>query len=105
MAKENFGIIIGASIVKKEIYDGLTKQQQDVLIDTSVRAARALDKIVQRDDAKAYRSLLSRGLSEVDLGAHKSAWDQAAATTRQKLAGRVYSKDLLKAVEAAVAGK
>lgn len=105
VAKQNFGIIIGASIVKKDIFDQLTPAHQEVLVDTAQRAARALDKLVQRDDNKAYRSLLSRGLTEVDLSAHKAAWDKAADDTRDKLAGRVYSKALLDAVSAAAAGK
>ena len=105
LAKDNFGIIVGGSIIKQETFDELSEGDQQVLIDTSERAARALDTLVRRDDARAYKSLVSRGMTEVDTSAHKAEWDAVAAKTRKNLTGRVYSKSLLDAVEAIVAGK
>ena len=105
MAKENFGIIVGGSLIKQEKFDELTEHDQKVLMDTSARAARASDKLARRDDSRAYESLLKRGITEVDTLAHKAAWDAVAKKTRDSLAGRVYSKSLLEAVEKVVAGK
>jgi len=105
MAKENFGIIVGGSLIKQEKFDELTEHDQKVLMDTSARAARASDKLARRDDSRAYESLLKRGITEVDTSAHKAAWDAVAKKTRDSLAGRVYSKSLLEAVEKVVAGK
>ncbi|MBW1761441.1 MAG: TRAP transporter substrate-binding protein DctP [Deltaproteobacteria bacterium] len=105
MAKENFGILIGGSLIKQEKFDELTEHDQKVLIDTSERAARAGDTMARRDDARAYASLVKRGMIEVDTSPYKAEWDAVATKTREKLTGRVYSKSLLEAVEKAVANK
>ena len=103
MAKQNFGIIIGGSFLKKEKFDSLSEHDQKVLLETSLRAAKAGDKLARRDDARAYESLVKRGINVVDTSAHQAAWDAAAAQTRENLTGRLYSKSLLEAVEKAVA--
>jgi TRAP-type C4-dicarboxylate transport system substrate-binding protein len=105
MAKQNFNIIIGGSIVKKEIFDQLTPEDQKSLSDTAEITARAMDKIVLRDDAKAYDTLVNRGIVEVDLDRHKAEWDSVAKEAREQLAGRVYSKSLLDQVAELAAKK
>jgi TRAP-type C4-dicarboxylate transport system substrate-binding protein len=95
MAKQNFNILIGGSIIKKEMFDRLTPGDQKILRDTAERGARAMDRIVLRDDDKAYRTLVERGISVVDLSPHQAEWDAVAKQARQQLAGRVYSKSLL----------
>ena len=103
MAKENFGIIIGGSVIKQEKFDLLSEHDKKVLIETSERAARAGDIMARRDDDRAYASLIKRGMIEVDTAAHRPAWDAVAKKTRENLTGRVYSKSLLEAVENAIA--
>ena len=95
MAKQNFNIIIGGSIIKREIFDQLTPGDQKILLDTAERSARAVDKIVIRDDQRAYQTLVERGIREVDLTPYQSEWDAVAKKAREQLAGRVYSKSLL----------
>jgi TRAP-type C4-dicarboxylate transport system substrate-binding protein len=102
MAKQNFGIIIGGSFMKKEKFDELTEHDQKVLLETSERAARATDKLSRRDDQRAYESLVNRGMKVVDTAPHQAAWDAAAAQARKNLTGRVYSQSLLDAVEKVV---
>ena len=99
MAKQNFGIIIGGSFMKKEKFDELTEHDQKVLLETSERAARATDKLSRRDDQRAYDSLVNRGMKVVDTAPHQAAWDAAATQARKNLTGRVYSQSLLDAVE------
>jgi TRAP-type C4-dicarboxylate transport system substrate-binding protein len=103
MAKENFGILIGGSLIKQEKFDQLTEHDQKVLIDTSERAARAGDTLARRDDARAYASLVKRGMIEVDTSRYTAEWDAVAKKARENLAGRVYSKSLLEAIERLVA--
>ena len=95
MAKQNFNIIIGGSVIKKEVFDKLTPKDQEILLRTAERGARAMDKIVIRDDEKARLTLLQRGIVEVDLTPYQSEWDAMAMKSREQLAGRVYSKSLL----------
>ena len=99
MAKQNLNIVIGGSIIKNEVLEELSPGDQEILIQTGERSARAMDKIVIRDDARAYQTLLQRGMIEVDLAPHQAEWDAVARKTREELAGRVYSKSLLAQVE------
>jgi TRAP-type C4-dicarboxylate transport system substrate-binding protein len=101
MSKDSFGIILGASVVKKETFDRLSPDDQKVLMDTSKRAARALDKVVRRDDAKAYDVLLERGIELVDTSPYRAEWDKASDETLKRLTGRIFSKSLLADVQAA----
>lgn len=103
MAKQNFGIIIGGSFIKKEKFYALSEHDQKMLLDTAERAAKASEKLARRDDNRAYESLVKRGITVVDTSPHQAAWDAAAAQTRKNLTGRLYSKSLLQAVERAVA--
>jgi len=64
-----------------------------------------MDKIVLRDDARAYATLLKRGLKEVDLSPHQAEWDAVAKKAREQLAGRVHSKSLLEEVTKLAAEK
>jgi len=104
VTKQNFGFIVGAMLIKKEKYDALAPEHQQVLRDSAVKMTRAFQPLVRRDDDRAYASLMKRGFIEVDLTAHQAAWDAAATSTRTQLIGRVYSKSLLEAVEKAASG-
>ncbi|UCF47559.1 MAG: TRAP transporter substrate-binding protein DctP [Myxococcales bacterium] len=104
MSKDSFGIVVGASVVKKEKFEKLSREDQQILKDTAVRAANALDKAVRRDDAQAYKVLLDRGIEVVDTGPHRAEWDKAAKETRDRLTGRIFSKSLLEEVRAAAGG-
>ncbi|MBT8451882.1 MAG: TRAP transporter substrate-binding protein DctP [Deltaproteobacteria bacterium] len=95
MAEQNFNILIGGSIIKKEVFDQLLPGDRKILLDTAERGARAIDKFVLRDDENAYRTLVERGIRVVDLSPHQAEWDAVAEQARQQLAGRVYSKSLL----------
>jgi TRAP-type C4-dicarboxylate transport system substrate-binding protein len=105
MAKDNFGVIVGGALLKKEKFDELSEHDQKVLIETSVLAGRANDVVVRRTDQKAYNSLVKRGMIVVDTSAHKAEWDAVAKKARENLVGRVYSKSLLEAVEKIVGSK
>jgi TRAP-type C4-dicarboxylate transport system substrate-binding protein len=102
----NFNIIVGGSIISQKKFNELSKADQEALLGTAARAASKLDQIVGRDDASAYQTLLGRGIVEVDTTANQAAWDAAAKKARRELAERgVYSKSLLKTVEAAAKGR
>jgi len=102
MSSSNFNIIVGGSIISKKKFNELSAADQKTLLDTAKRAAGKLDQIVARDDARAYQTLLGRGITEVDTSTNDAAWDAVAKKAREQLVQRgVYSKSLLKTVEAA----
>lgn len=99
VSKQNLNIVIGGSIIEKEKMGELTPGDQKILRDTAARAVAAMDRIVLRDDAKAYDAMLKRGMKEVDLSPYQAEWDAVAKKAREQLVGRVYSKELLALVE------
>ncbi len=104
VSAENSGIIVGATIIRKDKFDALTPAQQAALTGTAVRAHRALNKAIRRDDEVAYQSILKRGIIPVTAGANQVLWEKAGDEVRDRLTGRIYPKSLLEAVQAA-AGK
>ena len=101
ISKRNSGIIVGATIMRKDKFEALTEDQQKVLADTGIRAHKALNRSVRRDDDKSYAAVLKRGVTEVDTSEHEAEWDEVSKKVRERLAGRVYPKSLLDAVIAA----
>jgi len=104
ITKRNRGIVAGATIIRTDKFEALTEDQQKVLSDTGIRAHKALNRSIRRDDDKSYAAVLKRGLIAVDTSEHEAEWDEADKQVRERLAGRVYPKSLLDAVIAA-AGK
>lgn len=104
VAAKNSGIIVGAAIMRKDKFDALTEEQQKVLLETGARAHAALNKSIRRDDEKAYKTVLNRGLTPLDTSEHETEWKAVGKQVRENLAGRVYPESLLEEVIAA-AGK
>ncbi|MEM8605768.1 MAG: TRAP transporter substrate-binding protein DctP [Myxococcota bacterium] len=95
VSAQSMGLIVDASLMRKDKWDALTPEQQTVLLETGKRAHQALVKASRKDDDRAYQTLLKRGLTPVDTEAYQVEWDQAEAALRTKLVGRVYPKSLL----------
>ena len=104
VSQRNSGIIVGATIIRKDKFEALTEDQQNVLVDTGIRAHKTLNRLIRRDDDKSYATVLKRGITAVDTSEYQAEWDDAGGKVRRRLAGRVYPKSLLDSVIAA-AGK
>jgi TRAP-type transport system periplasmic protein len=103
VSARNSGIIVGATIVRKDKFDALTPEQQKVLMETSAQAHKALNKNIRRDDDRSYETILKRGITAVDTSEFQGEWDAANQEVRERLTGRVYPKSLLSQVESAAA--
>jgi TRAP-type C4-dicarboxylate transport system substrate-binding protein len=68
---------------------------------TAVRAHELLNKVIRRDDQKAYDVVLKRGIESIEAGDAQAEWDAADKKVRDKLTGRLFSKSLVDAVAAA----
>ena len=101
VSQRNSGIIVGATIVRTDKFEALSEEHQKVLVDTSIRAHKALNRSIRRDDDKSYATILKRGLTAVDTSEYTAEWEDAAKQVRERLAGRVYPESLLEAVIAA----
>jgi TRAP-type transport system periplasmic protein len=100
VTKQNSGILVGATMLKKSSFDGLSPAHQAALLQTSKKAHAALAKRIRRDDDEAYRTMLARGVREVDTDPHRKEWDRVATEARRRLTGRVFSAELISRVEA-----
>ena len=98
------GIVVGATILRKDKYEALTAKQKQALAKTGSRAHRLLNRSVRRDDDKAYRTILSRGVTAIETDEHESEWAAVEKEVRDRLAGTLYPQSLLDDLMAA-AGK
>ncbi len=101
VSARNSGIIVGATVVRRDKLDALSDEHRRVLLETSARVEAALKKSIRQDDAVAYETMLKRGMIAVDTAEHEAEWDDVSRQVRERLTGRVYPKSLLEAVTAA----
>ncbi|MCS6798359.1 MAG: TRAP transporter substrate-binding protein DctP [Myxococcota bacterium] len=99
VTQQSDSIIVGATILKKERYDALPADLRAALDETARRAHGALARAIRQADDRAYQTLVSRGLTPVDLTPHRAAWQDVARQVRERLAGRLYERALLARVE------
>jgi TRAP-type C4-dicarboxylate transport system substrate-binding protein len=104
VTRQTNGVVIGATVIRKEKYDALPADLRAIFDSTAARAHRSLTTTIRRADDQAYQAILRRGVTEVDAGAHEAEWRQAAQTTRQRLSGRLFPADLLQQVERTAGG-
>lgn len=105
VTQQSDSILVGATILKKDKYDALPEDVRQVLDSTSARAHRVLSSSIRRADDRAYQAILRRGVTAVDTSAHRAEWERAAQQTRNNLAGRLYSRQLLQQVERQAGGR
>jgi TRAP-type C4-dicarboxylate transport system substrate-binding protein len=103
MTGHNSSIIAGGMVMRKEKIDGLQPDLKEAFLRTSKRVETLLNKSIRRDDQKAYDVVIKKGIVATDTSKYKAEWDAAAKQVRDRMTGRVFSKGLLQAVEAAAA--
>lgn len=106
VTQQNNSILIGATILSEERFQALPEDLQTALMETSERAHATLVRRIRRDDRRYFTALTTRhGLTAVDITAHQSEWDDVARQTRNRLAGRVYPRDLMQRVQSAAGSR
>ena len=103
MTGHNSSIIAGGMVMRKEKIDELPPDLKEAFLRTSKRVEILLHKSIRRDDQKAYDVVIKKGIVATDTSKYKAEWDAAAKQVRDRMTGRVFSKSLLQAVEAAAA--
>jgi TRAP-type C4-dicarboxylate transport system substrate-binding protein len=103
MTAHNSAIIAGGAVLRKDKIDALPPDLQEVFLRTAKRVEVVINKAIRRDDDKAYDVVLKKGIVATDTSKHKAEWDDAARQVRDRMTGRVFSKSLLEAVQAAAA--
>lgn len=105
VTRQHAAMLIGATILDKRDFDALAPDLQTTLLDTARQAHESLNRTIRRDDERYYQALLGRGLTEVDLSATQAEWTRVGQEARERLVGRIYSRDILDRVIAAARGR
>lgn len=103
MTGHNSAIIAGGAVLRKDKVDALPPDLKEVFLRTAKRVEVVINKAIRRDDEKAYDVVLKKGIIATDTSEHKAEWDDAAMRVRDRMTGRVFSKSLLEAIQAAAA--
>jgi TRAP-type C4-dicarboxylate transport system substrate-binding protein len=106
MSKDTSIAIVGATLVREDLFKTLAPDHQKILVETGKKAHALLIQQVQKEDQAAYKTLLSRGMIEFDpLGTPelKAEWTKINNELIEKLTGQIFPKDLLDRVRAAAA--
>jgi len=101
MTAHNSAIIVGGTMMRKDKYDELPPDLQAAFDSTAARAHEILNKVVRKEDEKAYKVVVDKGIQPVDAGDGKAEWDEAHKKVRDNLTGRMFPKSLVAAVTAA----
>jgi len=103
VSRQSSGIVVGAMIMRKDVFDRLPPDVRQTFEDESARNSATLSRAIRRADDRAYRALLSRGLTPVDVEPHRAEWEEVGRRARERLTGRLWSRGLLTRAQAVVA--
>jgi TRAP-type C4-dicarboxylate transport system substrate-binding protein len=103
MTGHNSAIIAGGMVMRKEKIDGLQPDLQEAFLRSAERVEVLLNKSIRHDDQKAYEVIMKKGIIATDTSKYRAEWNVAAKQVRDRMTGRVFSKSLLDAVQAAAA--
>ena len=101
MSKEASVAIVGATVLREDLFKTLAPDHQKVLVDTGKKAHAALVAQVQSEDQKAYKTLIGRSITEFDAMAtteQQKAWTKVNDELIKRMTGRLFSKELLEKV-------
>ncbi|MCB9637154.1 MAG: TRAP transporter substrate-binding protein DctP [Sandaracinus sp.] len=96
-SRDSAGILIGATVIRKERLDALRPEDREVLLETSRRGHQLVARAIRREDERAL-GVIAQRMTAVDTTAHETEWRLAALQTRDRLVGRVFPQALFDAV-------
>lgn len=99
MSQQSSGAVVGALVLRKELFDQLDAQTQERVMQMARRNSGELTRSIRRADERAYRLLQQRGVTPVDTTAHRAEWLEVSRRARERLTGRLFSEELLGRVQ------
>lgn len=97
ISKEAAVPIVGATLLRKELFTALKPEQQAALLETAAKAHAVLIKQVQAEDDKSYATLTDKmGLKSFSLQATPQqieAWDKVNVKLQETLTGKLWTQD------------
>lgn len=98
MTADSRGFIVGALVFKKEVWESLPPDMQEVAHETARARNEREREQARRRDSKAYKLLQKRSITPVQSDAN-AQWASLNAKARRKLVGRVYPGAMLDQAE------
>jgi len=98
MTAHNSAIIAGGTVMRKDKYDELPPELQAEFDSTAARAHELLNKTIRKDDDKAYKVVLKKGIQPIEASDKIGEWDSAYDQVRKNLTGRMFPQSLVDAV-------
>ena len=96
-SRDHAGILIGASVMRKDKWDALSDAHRQAIRAVSRRAHGVATRLIRRADDDAL-GVISRRMEAVDVTEHQAEWNRYALRTRDRLMGRVFPRALFDAV-------
>ena len=94
---------VGAVLIDKKTYDSFSEQNRKALVEISERHLKALIVRTRSDNREAYLRLLKEGLQSVTSSpAQRLEMQTIGLRVHERLAGDLYSKDVLSRLKSAV---
>lgn len=93
------GFLVGGMVVREGFLESLPAEHRDALFASARDNQERFLRGVREGDERAYQALVRRGMTEVDVDAHRDEWRRVGAEARRRLAGRVFPPALLERVE------
>src|SRR5688572_14562372 len=105
MSTDTSVAIVGATVVREDLFKTIAPDHQKVLVDTGKKAHATLISVIQKEDQNAYKTLIGRGMIEFNpLGTpeQKAQWEKLNAQLIERMTGKLFPKDLLDRVRKAI---
>lgn len=90
--------ILGATVVTREIWDRISPESREVVLDVSRKAHERIVQATRREDAKCLEILVREGIRivrDIDNPEEMQYIFDAAKKARENLVGELYSRELL----------
>ena len=94
------GFLVGGMVIRQSFLDQLSAADRAALFEIAAANHERFLQQTRRADERAFTALTRHGIQPVDVEPHRAEWQSVADQTRQRLAGRVFPRELLRRVEA-----
>lgn len=96
---------IGAVLLSKRIFERLTPEQQEIVVEEGRKHFTRLTEQTRKDNRKSYQEMLNSGMKEIKIDTPEKVdnFRRIGAEARRDLAGELYPAELMNQIESALA--
>jgi TRAP-type C4-dicarboxylate transport system substrate-binding protein len=98
ISQQGLGFISGAFVFRRAAWEGLPPNVQENMLKLAAERAQENQIKIRKQDETTFARLIERGHVAVKMTNWKE-WTDAGQALRQRMVGRVYTKDLVEKAE------